>query len=192
VKKEQTHIHRRHLEALSLDGSEAALTQIYYAFADRVMRYVYMYVGDREVAEELTSDVFFTLWERRKTLPEIDRPDAWIYKIAKYKALNYLRGQRADFVGLDQVPLQLFASTETSPEDDFISKESVEEVNRAIEQLPARTKLAFKLVREDGMKYRDAAEHLGISVKTLEARLTSAMKTIARTLSLPHGDPPPQ
>jgi RNA polymerase sigma-70 factor (ECF subfamily) len=154
-------------------------------YADRVMRYILMYVRSQEAAEELTSDVFFTLWERKKMLPQIDNPDAWIYKIAKYKALNYLRDNKLDFVELDQIPLQLFACTETSPEDELISKESIERINQAIEQLPSRTKLAFKLVREDGMKYKDAAEHLGISVKTLEARLTVAMKTITRVLSLP-------
>jgi RNA polymerase sigma-70 factor (ECF subfamily) len=172
------------LEELSFKDSEPALQSLYYAYSDRIMRHIYMYVKSHETAEELTSDVFFALWERRKTIPEINDFNAYIYKIAKFKALNYLRDNKTDYVDLDEVPLDLFAFTETTPEDDYISKELIDSVNEAIEQLPAKTKLAFKLVREDGMKYREAADHLGISVKTLEAHLTAAMKTITKILSL--------
>jgi RNA polymerase sigma-70 factor (ECF subfamily) len=145
---------------------------------------MFMYVKSREVAEELVSDVFFALWERRKMTHEINDFDAYIYKIAKFKALNYLRDNKPEFTALDETPFALFASTLTTPEDDFISKELIEQVNDAVEQLPPKTKLAFKLVREDGMKYREAADHLGISVKTLEAHLTAAMKTITKILTI--------
>ena len=80
--------------------------------------------------------------------------------------------------------IELFAFTETTPEDDYISRELIDTLNEAIEQLPTKSKLAFKLVREDGMKYKDAAEHLGISVKTLEAQLTYAMKKIAKIFNI--------
>ena len=181
--KKQTHIHQ-HLEELSSNDSESAFKYLYYNYADRVMRYILMYVKSRESAEELVSDVFFALWENRKALSQVNNLDAWIYKMAKFKALNYLRNNKLVLVDLDQIPLQIFACTETSPEEELISKESIERVNQVIEQLPSRTKLAFKLVREDGMKYKEAAEHLGISVKTLEAQLTAAMKAITHTLSL--------
>jgi RNA polymerase sigma-70 factor (ECF subfamily) len=146
------------------------------------MRYIYMYVKCHEAAEELVSDVFYAVWERRKMMHEIKDFEAYIYRIAKFKSLNYLRENRLEFIDLDDVPVDLFACTETTPEDDLISQELVNRVNEAIERLPAKCKIAFKLVREDGMKYREAAEHLGISVKTLEAHLTAATKQIAQLL----------
>lgn len=143
-----------------------------------------MYVKSDQVAEELVSDVFFALWENRTQLTEITNFDAYIYRIAKFRVLNYLRDNRSLTVDLDDVPIDLFAFTETTPEDDYISRELIDAVNEAIEQLPTKSKLAFKLVREDGMKYKEAAEHLGISVKTLEAQLTFAMKKIAKIFNL--------
>lgn len=143
-----------------------------------------MYVKSSQIAEELVSDVFFALWENRKQLVEITNFDAYIYRIAKFRVLKYLRDDKTLTVDLDEVPIELFAFTETTPEDDYISRELIDAVNEAIERLPTKSKLAFKLVREDGMKYKDAAEHLGISVKTLEAQLTYAMKKIAKIFNI--------
>ena len=143
-----------------------------------------MYVKSSQIAEELVSDVFFALWENRKQLVEITNFDAYIYRIAKFRVLKYLRDNKTLTVDLDEVPIELFAFTETTPEDDYISRDLIDALNEAIEQLPTKSKLAFKLVREDGMKYKDAAEHLGISVKTLEAQLTYAMKKIAKIFNI--------
>ena len=143
-----------------------------------------MYVKSSQIAEELVSDVFFALWENRKQLVEITNFDAYIYRIAKFRVLKYLRDNKTLTVDLDEVPIEFFAFTETTPEDDYISRELIDAVNEAIEQLPTKSKLAFKLVREDGMKYKDAAEHLGISVKTLEAQLSYAMKKIAKIFNM--------
>lgn len=179
MKKGDVHI-RSVLEDLAVRDSEPAFKSLYTSYSDRIMRYLVMYVKSPQIAEELVSDVFFALWENRKQLPEVNNFDAYIYRIAKFRVLNYLRDNKYQTLDLDEVPIDLFAFTETTPEDDYISRELIDAVNEAIEQLPAKSKLAFKLVREDGMKYKDAAEHLGISVKTLEAQLTYAMKKITK------------
>lgn len=172
------------IEDLAVRDSELAFKSLYTSYCDRIMRYLVMYVKSPQIAEELVSDVFFVLWENRKQLLEINNFDAYIYRIAKFRVLNYLRDNKSLTVDLSEVPIDLFAFTETTPEDDYISHELIDAVNEAIEELPAKSKLAFKLVREDGMKYKDAAEHLGISVKTLEAQLTFAMKKISKIFNL--------
>lgn len=172
------------LEDLAMRNSESAFKSLYVTYCDRIMRYLVMYVKSPQIAEELLSDVFFALWENRKQLLEVNNFEAYIYRIAKFRVLNYLRDNKNLTVDLDEVPIDLFAFTETTPEDDYISRELIDAVNEAIEQLPAKSKLAFKLVREDGMKYKDAAEHLGISVKTLEAQLTFAMKKITKIFNI--------
>lgn len=143
-----------------------------------------MFVKSEASAEELVSDVFYTLWENRKILPEINNFDSYLYKIAKFKALNYLRDKKVVYIDLDETSIDLFASTTTNPENEYISNETISSINNAIEELPTKCKLAFKLIREDNMKYKDAAEHLGISIKTLEAHLASAMKKIREKLNI--------
>lgn len=183
MKKEETNI-RLMLEDLALRSSELAFKSLYDAYCDRMMRYLVMYVKSSQIAEELVSDVFFALWENRKKLVEINDFDAYIYRIAKFRVLNHLRDNKDLTVDLDEIQIDLFALTETTPEDDYISREMIDAVNNAIEQLPTKSKLAFKLVREDGMKYKEAAEHLGVSVKTLEAQLTFAMKKISKIFNI--------
>ena len=172
------------IKVLANENSEEALKSLYVTYSDRIMRFLFMYVKSIETAEELTSDVFFAVWENRKKLLGVSDFNAYIYKLAKNKSLNYLRDQKVSYIELDEIQIDLFSCTETTPEDDLISKESICLINKAIEQLPGKCKLAFKLIREDKMKYKDAAEFLNISVKTLEAHLTAAMKKIKNSLNL--------
>ncbi|MDR1982109.1 MAG: RNA polymerase sigma-70 factor [Tannerellaceae bacterium] len=179
MRKELSNI-RYYLEELALNNSEPAFKALYYAYSDRIMRYIYMYVKSYEVAEELVSDVFFAVWENRKKIDEINDFNAYLYRIAKFKTLNHLRINQLEYVDIDRLSIDLFACIKTTPEDDFISKEWIAMANEAIEQLPPKSKLAFKLVREDGMKYKDVADHLGVSVKTVESLLSAAVKKIRK------------
>lgn len=78
--------------------------------------------------------------------------------------------------------MDLYSRTETTPEDDLISKELTHKLNQAIDSLPNQCKMAFKLIREDNLKYKEAAEVLNISVKTLEAHITKAVKTLREVI----------
>lgn len=172
------------LISLAINSSEVALRTIYEHYCVPVSRYILMYTKSKEITEELLSDVFFSVWENRETLTEISNFDAYVYKIAKFKCLNYLRGKKIEMINLDEVSVDVFAFTNTSPEVEYISKESLAHINATIEALPPKCKLAFKLVREDKMKYKDAAEHLNISIKTLENHLTTAVKKIRERLNI--------
>ena len=155
------------LDDLACNASQEALQELYMLYYKRIARYIGLYVRYDGAVMELTSDVFFAVWENRLELPEIRNFNAYIYRIAKFKALNYLRKRNLPTV---------------TPEDDCISAETVREINRAIESLPPKCKLAFKLVREDRMSHREAAETLYISVKTLEVHLGHAVQKIREAL----------
>ena len=156
------------LDDLACNASQEALQELYMLYYKRIARYIGLYVRYDGAVMELTSDVFFAVWENRLELPEIRNFNAYIYNLPT--------------VNLDEMPLDLFARTSTTPEDDCISAETVREINRAIESLPPKCKLAFKLVREDRMSHREAAETLYISVKTLEVHLGHAVQKIREAL----------
>ena len=170
------------LDLIAMEDSQTALRSIYNTYYHSIMRYMSLYVKSEVDVQELVSDVFLAVWENRKELPAINNFNSYIYKISKYKAMNWLRGQKMINVDLDDIPIEIFAHTCTTPEDDYISEETISYINAAVESLPSRCKLAFKLVREDNMKYLDAAEVLDISVKTLENHITAAVKKIRSKL----------
>jgi len=109
--------------------------------------------------------------------------DSYIFVMAKNRALNHLRKGKAELIDLDSFQIDAFHNTETTPESIYISQEEVEILNAAINELPQKTKLAFHLVREDKMKYKEAAEILGVSIKTIEKQVASAVSKLRERLS---------
>lgn len=168
---------------MALSDSQTALKSLYVTYFETLMRFICIYVSSPEVAEELISDIFLEIWNNRKQLTNVTHFNAYLYSMARYKAISYYRKQHIEQVSLDEIPVDLFTSTETTPEEELISQENLERLNKAIDSLPARCKVAFKLVREDKLKYKEAAAVLNISVKTLEAHLANAVRKLRDSLS---------
>jgi RNA polymerase sigma-70 factor (ECF subfamily) len=151
-------------------------------YRNKVIRFISLFVDDRLSCEELASDVFVSLWTNREVLPDIVEMDSYIFIIAKNKALNHLRRKQEEFVSIDSLSVDVFHHSETTPESIYISKETAVMLNDAINKLPHRTKMAFLLVREHGKTYREAAELLSVSVKTIEKQVASAVAMLKEML----------
>ena len=171
------------LDDLACNASQEALQELYMLYYKRIARYIGLYVRYDGAVMELTSDVFFAVWANRLELPEIRNFNAYIYRIAKFKALNYLRKRNLPTVNLDEMPLDLFARTSTTPEDDCISAETVREINRAIESLPPKCREVFRLSYLEDLSNREISERLGISQSTVENHMYAALKQLRRKLS---------
>jgi RNA polymerase sigma-70 factor (family 1) len=170
-------------ELLIGDNSERAFRVIVRAYEDKVIRFISLFVQNNQECEELASDVFVSLWTNRHKLADIADLDSYIFIIAKNKALNHLRKEKTELVDLETFQVDAFHNTETTPESIYITQETVKELNSAINELPQKTKLAFHLVREDKMKYKEAAEVLGVSIKTIEKQVASAVAKLKERLS---------
>ena len=181
MNKESIEIHAL-LEEIALKNSEDALRLLYLSYYKRILRLIHLYVKSEEISREIVSDVFMSIWENRNGLLLIDNFDSYIYKIAKYKSFNHLRSNKINTINIEDISIELFAKTQTTPEDNYISDETISQINKAIEELPPKCQLAFKLIREDNLKYKDAAQILGVSVKTIENHLTLAIKKIRSRL----------
>lgn len=164
------------------DNPEFAFRLIVRSYQEKVIRFISLFVVSRSECEELASDVFITLWNQRESLHEIENLDNYIFIVARNKALNHLRKSVQPTIDLDELNVDVFHNTNTNPESIYISQETVEELNAAINELPQKTKMAFILVRENKMKYKDAADILGVSVKTLEKQVASAIDKLKNKL----------
>jgi RNA polymerase sigma-70 factor (ECF subfamily) len=115
-------------------------------------------------------------------LPEIGSLEAYLYVSVKNLSLNYLRNDHfahtVDIEGRCNNYIQFNADPETL----MMSAEAVNRLMSTIERLPPRCKLIFSLIKEDGLKYKDVAILLNLSVKTVEAQLSIAIKKIAGAL----------
>jgi len=166
------------LERIGGKSDEVAFRQLFDLFTPGLLRFSFSILKKKELSEEVVSDVFFKVWVHRTKLPEIENFKAYLFTSSRNTALNYLdKEKRNRAVQLEdiEVPLQI---NEICPESVLISKEMKEAIGRAIEHLPERCKLKYSLAKNEQLKYKEIAQILDISVKTIDHQLTIAIKKI--------------
>jgi RNA polymerase sigma-70 factor (family 1) len=140
-------------------------------------------VKSKESAEEIVSDVFIRIWEKRRDLEKIENLKVYLYVAIRNAALNHLQLQkRISINSLEEFHAEL-TSIYFDPEQLLITADMIALIKRSIDQLPPKCKIIFKLVKEDGLKYREVAEILNLSVKTVENQVAIALQKIGNTVS---------
>jgi RNA polymerase sigma-70 factor (family 1) len=140
-------------------------------------------VHEKEAAEEIVSDVFIMVWEKRKDLERIENLKVYLYVSTRNMAFNYLeKEKRSATDSLDGAPANL-TSVYLDPEQLLITADMIALIQKAIAHLPPKCRMIFKLAKEDGLKYREVAEVLNISIKTVENQLAIALHKIGSTVS---------
>src|SRR6187399_155531 len=133
-------------------------------------------VKAKEPAEEIISDVFIKVWEKRKDLEKIENLKIYLYVSTRNCAYNYLDKQKRSATNpLDDIQADV-TSLYFDPEQLLITADMLARIQKAIDQLPPKCKMIFKLAKEDGLKYKEVAEVLNISVKTVENQLAIAIQ----------------
>ena len=164
-------------------GDEAAFRQVYVYFYKRLYQFAYALVKTREPAEEIVEDVFVRVWQQRETVISIQNLRVYLYAAVKNSALNYLsqKARQSITEPFDHIHIGVEGSAGT-PEQILITAEMHQKIQRAVEALPPRCKMIFKLVREDGLKYKEIAAILNISVNTIDAQMAIAVKKITAAI----------
>ncbi len=171
------------IEQAALFDNEEAYEKVFLHFNNNLYRLAFSFVRDEQVAEEIISDTFINLWKNRVKLLEIENLKVYLYISVKNLCIRHLsrNKSRIDF-GFDDVFLEHAASTSHTPESLMVSEEMLKSLERAIENLPPKCRLIFKMVREDGLKYKEIAQILNISVKTIDAQMAIATKRVVQSL----------
>lgn len=167
-------------------GEKKAFESIYVDFYDMLFHLANGYTGNREVARELVQDAFLKLWEYREELNISTNVKNFLYTITKNNCLNYLKQQEViarnnrDYL----VPELKYKQEALSGFPDEYSgvEELMDLVTAAIEKLPEEVKITFKMNRFEGLTYRQISEHLVVSPKTVEVRISKALKLLRSEL----------
>jgi RNA polymerase sigma-70 factor (ECF subfamily) len=172
-------------ERISLHNDEQAFKELYYLFYNKLFHFAYAFIKNKERAEEITEDVFINLWRNRSHLTEIKNIKVYLYTATKNNALNYIakRAHEVTTAPYDDISIDI-AEYDATPEQLLISSEMLNKLNKAIDELPPRCKIIFKLIREDGLKYREVSEILNLSINTIDAQMAIAVRRIAMAINL--------
>jgi RNA polymerase sigma-70 factor (ECF subfamily) len=165
------------------NGDQTAFRQLYACFYKRLYHFALALVKTRESAEEIVEDVFVRIWQQKENLPSIRNIRVYLYTATKNSSLNYLsqKARQSITEPFDHIHVGLNDSSVT-PEQILITAEIHRKIQKAVEALPPRCKMIFKLVREDGLKYKEIAEILNISVNTIDAQMAIAIKRISTSI----------
>lgn len=171
------------IQQLAAGGDQEAYKEIYYHYFKKLCHFAEAIVKVRESAEEITEDVFIKIWQQKEKLAGIKNLRVYLYTATKNTALNYLssKAQASIIEPFDHIDIELSKTTET-PEQIMITDEMLGRIRQAVENLPPRCKMIFKLVREDGLRYKEVADILNISVHTIDIQMAIAIKKILLAL----------
>jgi len=162
---------------------QKAYKELFTALYSPLLLFAKSMVKSRESAEEIVSDVFIRIWEKRRDLEKIDNLKVYLYVAIRNGALNYLSLQKRNSTNqLDEFHAE-FTSIYFDPEQLLITADMLALIKKAIDQLPPKCKIIFKLIKEDGLKYKEVAEILNLSVKTVENQVAIALQKIGNTVS---------
>jgi RNA polymerase sigma-70 factor (family 1) len=183
--EQHTTVQLKELQIKVAKGDENAFTQLYLHFGKKLILFGISLVRSKEIAEELVEDVFVKLWANRHTITSIDNITVYLYVAVKNKALNKLSQKANELIAAPfdylDTTLNEFAA---DPYDLMITSEMMDRMHQVIETLPPRCKMIFKLIREDGLRYKEVAEILNISVNTIDAQMAIAVKKICAALHI--------
>ena len=164
-------------------GDQAAFRLVYSSYYRRLFQFAFSIVKTRESAEEIVEDVFVRIWQQRDKITAILHLRVYLYTATKNSSLNYLSRQAKASITepFDHIHVGMGESSLT-PEQILITAEIQQKIRAAIEALPPRCKMIFKLVREDGLRYKEIAEILNISVNTIDVQMAIAVKRITMAI----------
>ncbi|WP_223233095.1 RNA polymerase sigma-70 factor [Chitinophaga sp. CF418] len=164
-------------------GDENAYRQLFRLFYKPLCQFATSIVRSNEQAEEIASDVFVNIWKNRERLLQVGNLKVYLYVSTRNTALNYLNKQQLQHFSIDELSVELTVADST-PEQLMISGEMARKMAEAVNNLPPRCKIIYKLIREDGLKYKEVASILEISVNTIDVQMAIACKKISESLRL--------
>lgn len=158
-----------------------ALETLFKRFYKPLQAYAFRFVNDKNLSEDIVQDVFFELWQRRESIRFEDvAVKSYLFRAVYTHSLNALNKKKQNICSLDSeretdILDQYVSSYMQNSEQSLLLKELEEEIMSYINTLPPQCHKIFMLSRSYGLKNREIAEQLGISIKAVEKQISKAL-----------------
>ena len=164
------------------NGDEYAFEMFFKKYYLPLTRFAWRYVNSKAVAEELVQELFTILWEKKETWHTGGLVRSYLYKSVRNLSLNHLKhqGVKQEF---DHEWMEQKENPQIEFRDEYREQQIREAIAKAIEELPERSKMTYKLHRYDGLTYPEIADVMGVSVKTVESQMTRTLKILRERLA---------
>jgi RNA polymerase sigma-70 factor (ECF subfamily) len=158
----------------------AAFQLIFDTYYSSLAYYAFKLVNDKSAAEDIVQEVFVNFWAKRQQWEITTSLSAYLYKAVKNSCLNHLKFRKVRTAYAEQTN---FSESEDALIPEQIDAKHLEQlIESSLMDLPAARQRIFRLSREEGLKYREIADQLDISIKTVEAQMGKALKFMRERL----------
>jgi RNA polymerase sigma-70 factor (ECF subfamily) len=169
---------------ICLEGDVKAFEKLYYALFNKLVKFSMFYVNQRETAEEIVSEVFVKIWNNRNELGHVQYPESYLFIAVKNQSLRHCKKfSNVYMVDIDEHEFRLVDYAD--PSQKIERKELHHRLDQAIETLPMQARIVFRLIKENGLKYKEVAEILDISPRTVQTQLFRAIAKLRSALKPP-------
>lgn len=162
----------------------AAFKQFFDYISKPLCHFIFLKTHDAVVAEDLVQETFIKIWESRHRLNEGLSLKAYAYKIANNLTLNYLRHVKVESNFRQHLEFEPVSGD--SPDVLLENNEFQSQFLKAVDQLPQQTRMVFLMSRTEDLSYKEIAEILDISIKTVESHIGKALRLLRDQLHFMH------
>lgn len=170
------------LDRISQDDPQAF--KVFYEYTyPQLYRVACYFLSDAESRKDIISEVYMNLWRNRQSLKDIKNINNYLFISVRNNVMR-INHEKISYqhIQLEDSGLEECATT-MDPEKELLNNELREIIELTINTLPDRCRLIYMMVREEGKKYRDVAEILSISEKTVQAQMVIAVKKIGAVVN---------
>lgn len=171
----------KHILKRFKNGDPEAFDQVFEKYYRKVYAFSLMTLKNKQDAEEIVQDVFYSLWKGRAKIMEIKDFEAWIFSIC----LNNIRKHFRRLALEEKYAREYIKSnqeSDISPEVDLEYKDLMEKADQLVENLPPSQKTIFLLSKKELMSNLEISRKLNISVRTVDNQLSRAKAHLRRAI----------
>jgi len=139
------------------------------------------FVEDEEEAEEIVQALFLDIWNKRAELQINTSLRSYLYTSVRNTCLNFIKHKKVEYKYKEH-NAHLITEESGTEKDSLVQQELAEKIDQAISKLPPERQKVFKMSRYEGLKYKEIAEQMNISVKTVENQMGKALKFLREEL----------
>lgn len=159
------------------NGDKKTFSELYVSNFTQMCDFAVSITHDEEVTKELIQDVFINIWTNREHWRPKSTIRSYLYRAIKNRAFDYLKHKKVEREWHNRNYQSNSENAET-PYEQYTRAELEQFIQKAVDELPEKRKMIYLLSRIQGLKYREIADVMKISEKTVENQMGHALKKL--------------
>ena len=163
---------------IAVENDRNSFNIFFEHYHSKLIRFAMFFVVRYDQAEDIVSNVLVRLLRNREKVFLMEKFEGYLFRAIKNEALNYLKKEKRVAVYNIDDEDDFMCKEFVDPLEELVAKELRLLIANTVERLSPKRRMVYKLIKDEGLKYREVAELLDISERTVEVHLKLALKDI--------------